>query len=151
MALSSFVVLTGSPTHADQALRAAPTSCSTERKWFWNNRLTTLAGFILFVLLPVSGNSEHLVHGSVEGWFCRGFLIEKCSVREIQAFSDVEDGEPFELNASFSRVDDYSESQERHWLESRAPFYHAFGRDVDGSWDYLGVPDSITFRCNEVE
>ncbi len=108
--------------------------------------------FLLFLFSTQVANAEYIVTSKVEGYFCSGWVFEFCKFEDIEAFSDSKNGELFEFSSSFEKVDDYSSKQNRCWLNNkRFGAYHAYSRVAGGQWDYLGKPDSITFKCEKVE
>ena len=90
--------------------------------------------------------AEYSVTSKLEGWFCKGFLFEVCSLATIDAISDEEGGELFGFASTLDSVSDFNELQGRCWLIN-SPGYHAYRRLPDEEWEHLGVPDDFTFKC----
>jgi len=108
-----------------------------------------LATMVMTLFIPSSANAEFVVASEIEGWFCSGFIVEKCSLKSIDAFSESKDGQLFEFAKSFKRVDEYNSRLSRCWLNNERAGYHAFASAPNGRWEYLGKPDSVTFKCDK--
>ena len=104
----------------------------------------------------LSAKADYVVTSGTEGSFCRGFGIERCEFRRIDA--TVKDGGLFNLPDTYSEVDEYRGGRcwiEIHdgwanWLLGDRPVflqYRSGPRHLRTSYETLETPDYVTFMC----
>ena len=113
--------------------------------------LTLLAVGLVFGATTAS--ADYTRTSAVEGFFCSGFVIKKCEFKSVDAISEQEDTQLFEMSSEFSRVDEFNKSSDRCHLRNNVgwtdPKFHAHRRIDNNKWEYLGIPDSFTFKCTK--
>ena len=109
-------------------------------------KVSGLAALLVLIVICTAGVADYSVTSELEGWFCKGFIFKSCSIEVIDALSDEEGGQLFDFVDSIDQVTEYSESQGRCWLNN-SPGYFAYRRLSDESWELIGVPDDVTFKC----
>ena len=104
----------------------------------------------LLALLSLNIYSDYLRVGKVEATYCKGFVIEYCSLKEVSGVVSGEDY--FEIPQVFknspsqvSKVDDFH----RCWFREGLPSF--FFLDKEGQYVDLGRPDSVTFKCKKID
>ncbi len=103
-------------------------------------------------------SADYLVTGKFEGSFCSGFVIEVCKFQRIDASG--KNGQLFQLPERFDHVTEYKSG--RCWRKVHSSWYlgltgniPTFYRYIGGpkhlveSYEDLGTPDFITFKCEK--
>ena len=100
-----------------------------------------------------AASADYIRKSDIEGFFCTGFVIEKCEFKNVHAVSEEEDSQLFEMASSFDRVDEFKSSSDRCHLYNNVswtdPKFHAHTKNAEGGWQYLGIPESFTFKCTK--
>lgn len=103
-----------------------------------------------------SASADYVATSFAEGSFCRGFGIEMCEFKRIDA--TVKDGGLFGLPKSYDDVDEYRGGRcwvkihdgWTNWLLGDKPVflqYRSGPRHLRSSYETLETPDYVTFMC----